>query len=56
MNFESEKGLKIHIGKSHMISVSVKTPEKERGSSTIKELSLTLSPKEREEIGNSTVI
>ena len=59
MNFESEKGLKIHIGKSHKISASVKTPEKERGSCTVEELSLSLSPKKRadnETVVNSTLV
>ena len=59
MNFESEKGLKIHIGKSHKIYASVKTPEKERGSCTVEELSLNLSPKKRaddETVANSTLV
>ena len=51
--FKSEKGLKIHVGKSHKTNSS-STPEKERGSSPEKELLLNLTPtrESREELNN----
>ena len=51
--FSSEKGLKIHVGKSHKTNSS-STPEKERGSSPEKELLLNLTParESREELNN----
>ena len=52
--FKSEKGLNIHIGKSHKTHSS-STPEKERGFSPDKELSIILTPvkETREEPNNS---
>ena len=51
--FKSEKGLKIHVGKSHKTNYS-STPEKERRSSPEKELLLNLTParESREELNN----
>ena len=42
--FKSEKGLKIHIGKSHRTETILPTPEKVRCSSPMGELSMTLTP------------
>ena len=52
--FKSEKGLNIHVGKSHKTNSSA-TPEKERGSSPQKELLLNLTPAKevREELNNT---
>ena len=49
--FKSEKGLKIHVGKSHKTNYS-STPEKERRSSPEKELllNLTSARESREEL------
>ena len=41
--FKNDKGLKIHIGKTHK-SLDLKTPEKERSISVIEEPSLNLTP------------
>ena len=57
MSFESEKGLKIHIGKTHQAAVFPPTPEKESCSSPLEELSITISPMERakqESVANTT--
>lgn len=43
MKFNSEKGLKIHVGKTHK-SIGLQTPEKERTSDSLVELSLKKSP------------
>ena len=52
--FKSEKGLRIHVGKSHK-NISSSTPEKERVSSQEKELFLNLTParESREELNNA---
>ena len=42
--FKSEKGLKIHFGKTHKSEVLLPTPEKERCFSSLEEPSLTLTP------------
>ena len=54
--FKSEKGLRIHVGKSHK-TYSSSTPEKERVSSPEKELLLNLTPARefREELNNADV-
>ena len=43
MQFGTEKGLKIHIGRAHKL-LSASTPEKERRDSVIEESPLTLTP------------
>ena len=52
--FKSEKGLNIHVGKSHKTNSSA-TPEKERGSSPEKELLINLTPTKevRDELNNT---
>ena len=46
LTFKSEKGLKTHMGKTHEKETLISTPEKERGSATFEEPSLTLTPVE----------
>ena len=54
-NFKSEKGLNIHIGKAHK-KEELPTPEKERRSSELEELSLNLTPsRERREEPEDTL-
>ena len=48
VDFKSERGLKIHIGKAHK-SESTSSPEKERGATPQKDLSLVILHETREE-------
>ena len=47
-DFKSERGLKIHIGKAHKTE-STSTPEKERGATPQKDMSLVIIHETREE-------
>ena len=56
LSFNTEQGLKIHIGKTHKTAV-LKTPEKQRKSSNSSKVSLVLTPgneSRHEELDNST--
>ena len=54
VDFKSERGLKIHIGKAHKTE-STSTPEKERGASPQKDLSVVIIHETREETYDKTV-
>ena len=57
VTFKSEKGLNIHIGKSHKLIIQI-TPEKERSASLLEEPLLTLTPnkvdREEDKLEDST--
>ena len=44
LTFKSEKGLRIHMGKTHKKEKIISTPEKARGSASFEEPSLILTP------------